>query len=335
MTDINLVRAGTLLPIVEIVDQRGADLNRIFAKSELSISVLLTPDLLVPLRRRFLLCENAARELCDPMFGANLGLGADLDELGDWGALVASAATLELAIKQGCDHLDLLQSGSVAELKNDGPNRLWFYHVNDPTTIGRDQDALLAIGVMTRVIKYHCGQDWWPKAVVVPNSSQVRDTDVVDTLRTTVWRTGDRFGVVFCEHLLRRCRCGTKRCRAVAPGSSIPDPTDFVSIIKHMCELALLDGLPTIEDIADLIGITPRTLQRRLKRSGRSFRNILHERMASRAETLLGEDGTSISEIAIALGYSDASHFARAFKGVRGLSPRQLRSALAPAVPAE
>ena len=98
MSQVYLTRAGNFGPIREAIESAGGNLDRVISKASLSPLVFQNPDLLVPLRDFFLTMEYAARELDDPLFGANLGKHTSLRDLGDFGTIIAGQSTLQQAI---------------------------------------------------------------------------------------------------------------------------------------------------------------------------------------------------------------------------------------------
>ena len=85
-----------------------------------------------------------------------------------------------------------------------------------------------------------------------------------------------------------------------------------------------------IERTARRLGMSSRTLQRRLRASGTSFSDLLQQLRARNACQLLRQDGRRLAEIAEALGFSEHSAFTRAFKRWTGASPAQFRGARPP-----
>ena len=81
-------------------------------------------------------------------------------------------------------------------------------------------------------------------------------------------------------------------------------------------------GYPTVKQGAWRVGISVRTLQRRLHRHGLTYSELVERVRDEEACRLLQEDSRSIAEIAARLGYSDPSHFSRAFRRWEGVCPR-------------
>ena len=78
------------------------------------------------------------------------------------------------------------------------------------------------------------------------------------------------------------------------------------------------DGCFRLDQICGRIGITPRTLQRRLVAEGQNFNALLSNTRMEWAEELLRQPGLSLEEIGGKMGYSTRKHFIRAFKGWTG-----------------
>lgn len=83
----------------------------------------------------------------------------------------------------------------------------------------------------------------------------------------------------------------------------------------------------SVEFVASVLGLSSRTLNRRLLARGVSFAGLLRDTRYATARHLLAEAETSLGEIATALGYTDQSAFSRAFRLWSGTSPRAWRQA--------
>ncbi len=92
-----------------------------------------------------------------------------------------------------------------------------------------------------------------------------------------------------------------------------------------LCEL-LPSGEPRQEDVAARLGITLRTLQRRLADAGTGYREVLNETRHQQALKQLASQQYSVGEIAFLLGFSEVSAFTRAFRRWTGVSPREWRN---------
>jgi AraC-like DNA-binding protein len=74
------------------------------------------------------------------------------------------------------------------------------------------------------------------------------------------------------------------------------------------------------------VGLSIRSLRRRLSDEGGSFNDIAEKALAARAKRFLCDEGRSLDEAAYLLGFSERSAFCRAFKRWTGTTPAQYRS---------
>lgn len=85
------------------------------------------------------------------------------------------------------------------------------------------------------------------------------------------------------------------------------------------------NGPPSQIELADALNLSTRTLDRYLRKEGASFRELSREARMARARESLADPQLSVTEIALELGYTDASNFARAFRRDNGVSPGEWR----------
>jgi len=87
-------------------------------------------------------------------------------------------------------------------------------------------------------------------------------------------------------------------------------------------------GKPSLEETAKLLGMSGRTLRRRLMEEGLSYSELLAAARKEAAEVYIHEEKMTLSDIAGLLGYGDQTAFMRAFKGWFGVSPGAYREKL-------
>jgi AraC-like DNA-binding protein len=109
--------------------------------------------------------------------------------------------------------------------------------------------------------------------------------------------------------------------RSVRPDEGVADG------VRRMLADELCDGDPTLERIAERLHMSARTLHRRLREQGTSFRHLVVDVRRGLAERYLREGDLAIGEIAFLLGFSEASAFHRAFKQWTGRPPLAFRQA--------
>lgn len=99
------------------------------------------------------------------------------------------------------------------------------------------------------------------------------------------------------------------------------------SLLLHVRQrlLEFEEGTLSLEQMADHLHMSSRTLKRRLQEEGANYREIVEAVLRERATRLLMETDLPVSEIAFRTGYNDVSNFTRAFKRWTGKTPRDFR----------
>ncbi|MBD8870597.1 AraC family transcriptional regulator [Nocardioides donggukensis] len=87
----------------------------------------------------------------------------------------------------------------------------------------------------------------------------------------------------------------------------------------------LPDGLPKKSVIARRLGMSERTLHRRLAEEGETFQGLTTRARREASEALLADNRHSLAEVAFLVGFSDQSSFQRAFKGWTNQTPLSFR----------
>jgi AraC-like DNA-binding protein len=106
---------------------------------------------------------------------------------------------------------------------------------------------------------------------------------------------------------------------AAARLDQLPAPS-LVDEVRGAIDDELRNGDVDIERVARRVGVTPRSLQRRLRDEGTSYRGLIDTIRHKRAVDLL-QRGVPFGDIAERLGFSEARAFRRAFRRWTGLVP--------------
>jgi AraC-like DNA-binding protein len=100
---------------------------------------------------------------------------------------------------------------------------------------------------------------------------------------------------------------------------------NFTERVRVAIQQKLTGRRPTIDDIADALHISPRTLQRRLQDEGSNFQRVLDEARHQLARHYLHNSVLELNEAAYLLGYEDGNSFVRAFRTWEGVPPARWR----------
>ncbi len=90
--------------------------------------------------------------------------------------------------------------------------------------------------------------------------------------------------------------------------------------VRVLIRRAIASGKPDVAEAARELGLSERTLQRRIGEEGATFRDLLGEARQDLSLTLLSDRQNGIDEIAFLVGFQDTSSFYRAFRSWKGLA---------------
>jgi AraC-like DNA-binding protein len=310
------------------------------AAAGLSETDLADPDRLLELGAVLRLSQRAAEQAGDDCLGLHLGEAWDLGGLGVLSYAVLNAPTVGTGLK----NLDRyshshVQGGRIAQSVAGGEVSLVYELETDDRELARQHvESAAAVGL--RIAQRLGGADWRPRRVEFGHR---RPRDVSE--HTRVFGVTPRFGsellllLTFDASRLERPVAGADRGllpiveqhldKLLATATKAALVQDVRGALAEM----LCDGSPSIRSVARRLGMSVRTLQRRLDEHGVVYRDLVQEIRRELAERYLAERSANLTEVAFLLGYSELSSFDRAFRRWTGSTPvaarRSLRAAAA------
>jgi AraC-like DNA-binding protein len=207
----------------------------------------------------------------------------------------------------------------------------WFIHRAELFgIIGYPHYAACATAAMISLIRAFTGPGWRPSRIEVnlPRSRHAETWE--DVFRCPVVFDRPDLAVVLPRDLLGFSRLSPSAGHPVTIADlrrlvTAGAPRDFLGEVTEIVRSRLHHGESDFEGLAHLLGIGPRTMQRRLVEAGTNYRDIVARVRMDRALELLQETDIPILDISADLGYSAPTHFARAFRRTMGRSPDEFR----------
>jgi AraC-like DNA-binding protein len=100
---------------------------------------------------------------------------------------------------------------------------------------------------------------------------------------------------------------------------------DILGSIRLMLRAYLAEKHLDVNLVAEIAGMSVRSLQRRLAQYELSYSRLLEQVRFEAAADMLNDPDLHLTDIAYAVGFEHPTHFSRAFRRIAGLSPREYR----------
>jgi AraC-like DNA-binding protein len=149
---------------------------------------------------------------------------------------------------------------------------------------------------------------------------------------TTIMRDGVRCAV---PSLDPKCETGVWRFSWRNDGKTTARDGNLAASSSKASDavLALVERdllkLWTLQNLSGQLGVSARTLQRRLLDEGTTLSNLVRDARVRMAVGMLSRTRNTLGSIGFACGFSDSAHFARAFRARMGMPPSSYREMLA------
>jgi AraC-like DNA-binding protein len=329
LTAIPLHRVATVIPFIDYLHQHGAPVEHELRRACLPLSAMDDPDCFVPSRNWWTFVANVSghKGMEDLGFQVGLQSGANAADPGLARRLVR-LPTLHQALERFCK----IGSSEISRVA------LWLvpadnstHRLHYRTSFGSDHPAYVHFqwyGLLATIntIRLFTGGRWQPREIGLATGETPGET-IRGYFSNARFLSGqpDCF-ITLSNHILgKQPRLDEDDLLSIPRYSKIEPPDDFIGTLKLALHSYLRDGAPSVELAADIAGLSPRTLQRRLAREDLTYRQLLVETRYETAVELLQANTHSITEITSRLGYANATHFARAFRGIAGVNPRTYR----------
>jgi AraC-like DNA-binding protein len=329
-----MVRVGPMANMAALTRSLGQDPAPLFDASRFSTEEFLDPDHVVPfIPTSQLLARCAKATHCDH-FGLLLGQRAEPSHLGIAGFLVRAAPSVEIALASLQDNIDLHDTGGSLALDVGSDYTTMTYRVDYPGVSALTQIYDMSATMMFQVMRMICGNTWYPASVYLERR-RPEDTGIYERF----FRAALYFDSTECALTFQ-----TDWLMSVPPtsdallfnylnkeASALHDSREkeFKDLLPVIFRRAILARCFSAAEVAGNMGLHERTLHRRLKQAGTSFRTQLDLARQAISQELLESTRLPVSEIAGSAGYSDSSTFIRAFQRWAGVTPvawRKMRS---------
>ena len=320
-------RVGGFTAVPALIRKLGGDPIAILDAVGLPTGVLDHAEGRIPYAAMGTLFQESAKRTGCAHFGLLCGSAWHLSDLGLVGELVRNSPTLGSALRTLTVYQHLNSEGGLAFLLGRNGVIDLGYAIYHPRVIGADQIYDAAIGIGCNFLRELCGTGWDPLEVILPHGKPPNINPYRLFFRAPL-RFDAEFGALrFPAHLLEQSVNGAdpERFRAAEKQAESAERGELLQQTYRALRSLLLRGNSSGNDVAQMLAMHRRTLNRRLKARGTTFQDVLDEVRLEVARQLLADTRAAIDDIAVALGYASASSFTRSFRRWTGATPSQWR----------
>ncbi|MCO6478754.1 MAG: AraC family transcriptional regulator [Phaeodactylibacter sp.] len=320
--------------IALVAVRRGAALESVCQAIGLSPEALENPEAIARLDQCIKAWEQALYYTGDPFLGLHLGEATSPGLVGMVGYFMESSPGLCTAFRNLVEFKKLFDSASSwVEERGEA----FFYHM-EPDPLWKELSPETArhvfdhgLSAILNFIKLLTGKAIYPVLVVSPFPRPEDTREYLRVLKTEPLFNQDG---AFIEFRLRDIQAPLIGHNPVLnsifkslleEALAKANASSFSNEVRRVILQKFGSSIPQLPQVAELLHITPRTLQRRLKEEGATFQRIVDSVKSELAIGLLQKPGLTVSEIAWKLGYVEPNVFRRAFRKWTGKSPRAYR----------
>jgi len=320
----------------------GVARNALLRGAHLRARDLADPDNRVPVSATRDLWRTIVARVPDPALGLKIGRSIKIRELGLVGYSMLNSSTLGDALHRIARYLHIITEALESRLVSDHDGAR-LITVGDARLHALRHPVDCRLAILLNVTREITGAHIVPLEVEFPYNRPIHIADY----RATFGRAALAFD---------RPRESIKfRARDVARPVIAPDVT-LAAYLDQLAEQVLRSlgerrgtsveataravwarlssGKPNLHQTAIAMGISSRTLQRRLKEHGTSFDLVLDDLRREQSASLLHDRSLAVDEVAFLLGYSEPSTFYRAFRRWHGVTPGKYRATIQPSIAA-
>lgn len=316
------------------LEARGLDWGAIGRRAGLPASWPKGTSYRIPVRVQNAFLEQAAAALDDPLFGMHLGIDLDLQD----GAVlyyVCSTARDTRSVLKTLERYARIGNEAIRIRVSDEPEGLAVSLRMVPPHDLSGPFGLFCVTIIVKLLRDITGRQIRPVTVALSQSSTAGAKELraffgcpvsfrAPDTRVLLPKDVAAHAVLDADHRLY----GLLMDYADRLMSELPeDKRSLVSEVEAAIIRRLPDSSCTAAAVARDLGLSARTLSRRLAADGLRFSDVVDHARRDLARHYLGDPRLSIQQIAFLLGYSEPSAFAHAFRRWTGMSPRVARRA--------
>ncbi|MGY0216899.1 AraC family transcriptional regulator [Endozoicomonadaceae bacterium StTr2] len=320
-----LVRSAALAGFKQKLEKDGVKPTDLFGQLALPLNLLDDPDELISQQLKVRLLEQAAAMTGHPNWGLELGYQQNVAMLGSIGVLLQQSENVREALEligrslhRQAQHVEfmLIETGDAALLR---------FRYMEPVSRHSRQANDMAIGITYSALNFLCGRKVPLRAVEFTHPQSEYTADLQWLFDTRLFFGNDYCGLLLDRSYLDMPVAGRsiEIQRMVQSFLQTKYPNDLPGqvcwVLGNMLPLEAI----SLNLVATSMGMSARTLQRRLLENDVAFKTLLDTVRVNLVCLYLREGRLNLTHIAQMVGYAHQSALSRSFKRIKGITPSQ------------
>ena len=290
------------------------------------------PDNKIPYYKNAKFLTLAAEATGDSCSGITASLELHPRQSGVFGYLLLNSATLGDALGHIQRYHRVLTDGWHSALKIEGVEAALEGYIVDPLVEDERQAAEGACSLLLRFSEVITGKKITPIRVEFRHEKHKAAPEVKRRFGCPILFGQERVALVFRREVLdyavhtaddELLKILKRHCRQILGQPPRPKVLSFE--VRELITALLPSGQPTIDNVARELGMSSRTLRRRLADEGLVYKDLLDDVRHKLALSYLRDKRISLKQVAYLLGYADLAAFNHAFHRWTGASPSSYR----------
>jgi AraC-like DNA-binding protein len=334
LASIPMAGGGLSRLAIARLESAGVPVAPFLKRVGLTPEVIADPEERLSVRSQVALLDEAAVALKDDGLGFTLAREFDPRELGLLYYVMASSQTLGDALKRVARYSKITNDAVVVGYREGNRLIISLSYSGVPRHSDRHQIEFCMFAVL-RLCRVLTGQNLVPQHFWISHHRSGANSEMARFVGTKVEFGADKdeFALNLDARELPLIHADThlndlllKYCE-VALADRRGDISQLRTRVENAISSLLPHGRVLVEDVARSLGMSERTLARRLSDEGLNFTEILQQLRRDLAVRYLDDRKLHVSKIAWLLGFNEVSAFTHAFKRWTGKTPREMRTA--------
>jgi len=307
------VHAVSLLQFAPFLAERDVGVLDFFSRHGLSPNIFQLRDSWIPRDHCLRLSSALAAESGNPFAGAFLGSAVPVLEFGEFGRRLSSSETVQVCCATAIRNLILVHRGSRITSRVENDRLVLRFQLDGHVAEDPRQFILATLAGLRSILLLGDEPDMVHVRLSIPYERRCSALEACLGMNLTFSCDHDEIEVKQ-ELLAKPLSLARQRHRV--------DPALDTTIRAAALISAQLCTCPaSIDGVAVELGLTRRTLQRRLADVGVKFSDLVDVTRRDMALARLLTGVGSLKALSLDLGYSDQAHFTRSFKRWTGSAP--------------